>query len=161
MPARRFNAVPLATANPITSRYTDSVPQVPNIGELYASSVRMLPSEARPTKPFEKLEADERAPQLTDERESVIKLWIEGLPITDQAVVAEGLRLLAEHPIKLSELEVVTDRGMIATKSAFLTVDFGENNREKIFYQLENFGLTIKVYKHISTVTRGNGDGRK
>jgi hypothetical protein len=104
----------------------------------------MQPTD-RPVKPFEKLEAEERAPQLSEEKGSVIKLWIEGLPITEQTVVADALRLLAEHPIKVSDLEIVTDRGMIATKNVFLTVDFGENDREKIFYQLENFGLTIKV----------------
>jgi hypothetical protein len=125
---------------------TDPIPQIPNISELYAASVRLHPTETRPTERFESLEAEERAAQLFDEKGSVIKLWIEGLPITDHFILKEALRLLTEHEIKVSDLEVVSDRGMIATKSVFLTVDFGANNRDKIFYQLENFGLTIKVH---------------
>lgn len=105
----------------------------------------MGPSDNRPSKPFTQLEEEERAPQLTDEKESVIKLWIENLPVTNESTLQEALALLVEHPINVSGLEVVTERGMIATKSAFLTVDFGINDRERIFYKLENFGLTIKV----------------
>lgn len=119
----------------------DPLPEIPNTGEFYA---RMDRGEARPTRRFEELEEEERAPELSDEKDAVIKLWVEGLPVTDRETIRDALSKLGNKPIEVSELEVVTERGMIATKSAFFTVNFGENNREKIFYQLENFGLTIK-----------------
>lgn len=137
---------PTSQIDPLSPSPTaaEEIPGIPQFGELYSGYSRMSATEPRPSKPFSHLEEEERAPQLTDERESVIKLWVENLPITNEATLQEALSLLVEHPITVSGIDVVTERGMIATKSAFLTVDFGINDREKIFYKLENFGLTIK-----------------